>query len=319
MKTTIIRLLFLAGFCAAFYSCQKDQSATKPITSASPNLAFRSDDCDCDAVLDAIVFDGEMFHFDDYSSLQATEHCLAQLVDEHLAAFTAEYGHLADDAYNEVAEELQFDENEPLIAFEEQRGINSLRAAMEAEVNQWLDEMGPEFDFGSYPDDYMIMSDPLRTLINADGNIQIAGQSMNYTALRKASKPEDDGKCKSNIVQLDTFAVSANQRIIVKASSFDAVFWQRVASRVENYEWIRNKWRKRRTTMTAEVGGQYREIHCTVLYEQMYDIKTKRARNVCVGDSFGRSNGQGQGRLIQGNCWMEGIGTLGSTVGRVCL
>lgn len=71
--------------------------------------------------------------------------------------------------------------------------------------------------------------------------------------------------------------------------------------------------------MTAEVGGQYREIHCEVLYEQMYDIKTKRARNVCVGDSFGRSNGQGQGRLIQGNCWMEGIGTLGNTVGRVCL
>ena len=104
MKITIIRLLFLAGFCAAFYSCQKDQSATKPITSASPNLAFRSDDCDCDAVLDAIVFVCEMFHFDDYSSLQATEHCLAQLVDEHLAAFTAEYGHLADDAYNEVAE-----------------------------------------------------------------------------------------------------------------------------------------------------------------------------------------------------------------------
>lgn len=322
MKTSFIKGFSLLLFGAlALFSCEKEQVQPTATNNTPTTVELRNEDCDCDALLASIESDGEMLYFPDGEVLLQAEKCLNERVDAYVDAFVSEHGEMEDEAFNDLADELGFEENEPLRLQEQEWGINSLRGTIDAAIDQWLDESGEDLNTANFPDDYYIKSDALRTMINSNAQINISGQTMDYSALRRSGNDdnEDDGECKANVHKCDPFIINNSQnRMIVDACTYDAVFFQKATVKVHAYEWIRNKWRKRRTMITAEIGGQFRDIHCNNLYEVVSDTETKRRRSLCASDSFSRI-GHPQGRILQGVCQIESAGTIAGHQRRVCL
>lgn len=71
--------------------------------------------------------------------------------------------------------QYNLDEYKPLIDFENQYGLHSLRKELKQQEDAWLAIQGDDFDDND-PDNYYIFDTVLRTLLNKDGEVMIAGK-----------------------------------------------------------------------------------------------------------------------------------------------
>ena len=106
-----ISVLAMLAFAFIFSSCEKEpiQPASAPFQLAALEGDEEEPDCDFDALIPAVVSDGEMLPFDDWETVFATAHCLEVLVEDHIEAFAESLGEVSEEEYNILAEEMAFD------------------------------------------------------------------------------------------------------------------------------------------------------------------------------------------------------------------
>jgi len=123
---------------------------------------------------------GGMLEFTDETAFNNLLNRLEQAYEDHQSNFVDSYNHLTDDQINNLAQAQGFDEFLPLKEFENYFGLQSYRQLIENQENQWL--QNNILDLNTDPDgNSPIVEDVLRTLVNQNGDFQVASNSNSRT------------------------------------------------------------------------------------------------------------------------------------------
>jgi len=235
-----------------------------------------------------------MLSFADQVHFRHVYDCLETAYEAHLDAFGAQYGYLSEDDYNDMADQLGFVEEQPLIEFEGAIPFNSYRAAFAAQEEVWLANGGdPEFG----PDASNRFEDDLEaTLMNSDGAVMIGGVIHLTTAdgrviefcscamyerylLDPASVDPNDpcvtfhknlyygnGAC-CRSYQMDKGGDEYDQgsRKITWTLLFEYNnTWDvsRTFAKIRHWRWRNGRWKARSAEMLAQVPGTYSTVDC---------------------------------------------------------
>lgn len=120
----------------------------------------------------AIIKQDGMLKFQSSTHLRQVLAALEQEDDNWNDAFEAQWGYLSDSLYNAKAEELNFNEDQALINFENRFTLTSLRARISTAEDVWLDT--PNASESADPDLKTTVDDDIfRALINTNGEFRI--------------------------------------------------------------------------------------------------------------------------------------------------
>lgn len=272
MTTSILKkTTFLLSIISIFFACEKANIQTNTaIEEEALTVNFRTDDCDCDTKIANVESDGEMLYFASTEELFAVEECLKQRVDAHVAAFDEAHADLDDESFNELADELGFDENQPLRDQEAIWGITSLFTTLDDAFNQWLEESGEELDMTTYPCDHQILSEPLRALISSDGLVVVDEELQDLSPLANSNKKGDKeivGLCKPNNYEYKGYTFNNGthtQRMIVEGSVYQVWIYQRAGAKTRSLR-LNNRGNfvnYRLRGIQSTISGNYRNTHC---------------------------------------------------------
>ncbi|ARV11743.1 hypothetical protein BTO09_05015 [Gilvibacter sp. SZ-19] len=113
-----------------------------------------------------------MLDFPDMETFKSTVALLEEQVEAYDDEFLASWGHLEDEALDEMEDELKYDPAQPLIDFENQFvGFTSLRKLLREKEDEWL--ANDILDDKNDPDNHYIFDDEVRTVVNEFGNVKI--------------------------------------------------------------------------------------------------------------------------------------------------
>lgn len=135
-----------------------------------------------------LSFETEQDFINAYNQLEAAMEANATHIRNMIGTVTDE------DELDAKFAQFGLDEFKPLKDFENQYGLRSLRKEIKEQEEAWLAVQGDEFDDND-PDDHHIFDTVLRTLLNKDGEVMIAG---------KIIRNEEWGKV--NILNMDAGA-----------------------------------------------------------------------------------------------------------------
>jgi hypothetical protein len=114
-----------------------------------------------------------MLVFTDADHFQEVYDCLEAAVEAHLDVFEAQWGYLSEDDFDNMAEQLGFVDEQPLIDFENALVFTSYRKVQAALEDAWLDAGGDPSD-GPFQTD-LFHDDVMATLMNTEGAVMIGG------------------------------------------------------------------------------------------------------------------------------------------------
>jgi hypothetical protein len=116
---------------------------------------------------------GTILAFSSLAHYQTTYDCLQAAYADHYSAMMAQYVGLSEEDLNDLLDQIAFDEDAPLLDFEQQIGFNSYRTYFRALEDAWLlNGMDPATD----PDNTCLFNDPVeQTLMGANGAVMVAG------------------------------------------------------------------------------------------------------------------------------------------------
>ena len=86
-------------------------------------------------------------------------------------AFLDQYSEYDDEALNEIEEEIGYNDNQPLIDFEQSFGFSSLRDHIATLEADWL--QNDELDNATDPDNHFIVDEVVRTFLNVAAEVKI--------------------------------------------------------------------------------------------------------------------------------------------------
>lgn len=111
--------------------------------------------------------------------------------DQYSDAFASQYSGLNADQLADIEETTGFNDDKPYIDFENMYGINSLRALLASQEDNWLTTTAGDETAGTDPDDLYMADYEIRTLVNSDGYIKVG--TMYYVFLSDNSYYSYDG------------------------------------------------------------------------------------------------------------------------------
>lgn len=161
-----LRWLLIAGILIVI-GCAKQTPSVSP---TSQPAASRAAD-----YYDQVSIENGMLVF---PSMEVFNTVLSELESDRLediVGFNETWGHLSEEEYNAKIEELGFNEDQALVAWENNYGFASLRKKISNDEAQWLAAGGEDFD--NDPDNHFIVDGVFRTLLNENLEIQI-GESI---------------------------------------------------------------------------------------------------------------------------------------------
>lgn len=194
---------------------------------------------------------GTMMSFSTIQEYENTIQYLMDAVEAHQDAFYLQYGDLSDDEMDAIAQNIGYDDYQPLIDFEEQHGFtNSMRKNMKALEEIWLanEELDPETD----PDNDNVFDIFDQTLYNEVGELMLAGKVLSY------DKPNFDYEILSDyensLVKINNGEDVSNDPNIdlFEKSSSSCIFWK------EQHDWHQfsnNRKVKRKVKVRRYWGG----------------------------------------------------------------
>lgn len=225
--------------------------------------------------------------FQDMETFNATLAELERQTKELDNAFVEYYSDLEEEALNDKEDEIGFSEEQPLFVFENTVGFNSLHQQIAFEEEQWLNQ--EELDFENDPNNHFIMEEEVRTLLNADGEVQIGNSIYKLTEegyfeiidgdlktlsvldggdLKSLNLPKnvifvgDDSNCNeckasgcNSQKRNSDYKSSGSYRIKWVVSHWTYPWTRRVAAKVDNFKKKKNHWKKYRTNCWARVYG----------------------------------------------------------------
>ncbi|RKF37141.1 hypothetical protein BCY89_05680 [Sphingobacterium siyangense] len=111
---------------------------------------------------------------------------LDQLIDEHNDAFDQQTANMTDVEADDYADEIGFDEDLPLVKFEEDLGFCSLRQRIDIMEEEWLSQQGDgawNLDFN--PDSHYIDDETERALLSVASEFIVGNCKIGYTYIKK--------------------------------------------------------------------------------------------------------------------------------------
>lgn len=260
-KRTLLPLAIFSIGCLSIFSCEKEElSVNTPVVETAPEVEFRYNE---DAPLEGVEFDGEMLAFESWDHVEAVETYLANQVEAHNDAFHDQYPDLDDEAYNDLIEEMGFNEYLPLDNFEDQYSFNSKRKQMDALVEAWLAELGDELDLETFPDNFSLQGAAIRSLFNESGQMRVGDEVLEIEDLE--GSPEN-APCVTRSFNRTGFMYNHGFMAIIETGAVTPIFpfVQRATSNVISIQ-RRNfgtPWRLFRVNLRATVNGTFRDKHC---------------------------------------------------------
>ncbi|HOC40864.1 MAG TPA: hypothetical protein PKK38_05720 [Bacteroidales bacterium] len=225
--------------------------------------------------------------FQDMRTFNVTLAELERQTKELDNAFVEYYSELEEEALNDKEKEIGFSEEQPLFVFENTLGFNSLHKKIAIEEEQWLNQ--EELDFENDPNNHFVMEDEVRTILNADGEVQIGnsiyklteegyfeiidgdlktlsvldgGNSNNLNLPKNVIFVGDDSNCNecktsdcNSNKRNSNYEGSDKYRIKWVVSHWTYPWTRRVAAKVDNFKKKNNHWEKYRTNCWARVYG----------------------------------------------------------------
>ena len=242
----------------------------------------------CLKSLNGVSFDGNMLVFQSGSQFTDVMQCLSDQVDTYGSDFDSQTNSMTDDQANDYAQSTGFDEDQPLINFENNLGFYSLRAKLSAATDQWLNN--PVLDEANNPDNHVIIDDVLRALLSPGGKVNVAGQVYDFT--NPSSVPEGGFSCYL-LGRTSKFKRYGNDKkqLWVGISLVGLPFAGHSAAKVKgaSYRLARGgrAWEKYRTDLYADIGGDVRDGACAnVLTFTNFKNRKRSSKIVCRKFSF---------------------------------
>lgn len=173
MRQLPLPLLFMAALISVFMACKKE------VTLESTDRGVVKDDLSGGDVrpgvrgcMERVRLECGMLSFADQDHYQLVYDCLEAAYEAHLDGFEAQYGYLSEDDFNDMADQLGFVDEQPLIDFEGVLGFTSWRAQYDAALDAFIDAGGDPEQFGQAD----LFADVVSgTLHNEHGAVMIAG------------------------------------------------------------------------------------------------------------------------------------------------
>tara|TARA_B110000902_G_scaffold156768_2_gene179802 strand:+ start:4766 stop:5602 length:837 start_codon:yes stop_codon:yes gene_type:complete len=157
MKQKILKYSLLTTILGVtIWSCKKEQTTTATQTIPTNQITVLNSNNRSN---------GMVLSFPDMNTFKETVEDLENQVEYLDNNFINTYSHLSEDEINVIEEEIGFNENQPLIDFENQHGFSSLRAKIDEESEIYNQIEYPSEDIID-PDDDVIFDDNIRTVLN---------------------------------------------------------------------------------------------------------------------------------------------------------
>lgn len=120
-----------------------------------------------------------MLEFSNPQEYDETIELLVQKMDKWNDEFVDKYSSLSDEELNQKEEELGFNDQQPLIDFENSKGFSSMRQAFFLEEEEWLnhEELDPTTD----PSNKYTFSEEEMALLNKNGEVKIGKSILKLT------------------------------------------------------------------------------------------------------------------------------------------
>ena len=105
---------------------------------------------------------------------------LEQQMETYDDAFLAQYGNLNDSLLNEKEEEINYNDQQPLIDFENSLNFtNSMRQTYVVDEENWLNH--DTLDFSSDPENIYVFENEEMSMLNVDGEVKIGTSLFKFT------------------------------------------------------------------------------------------------------------------------------------------
>ncbi len=221
-----------------------------------------------------------LLSFKNLAVLKATLNDLSRQVEELDSVFVETYKDLDDEGINQKEEELNFNEEKPLIDFANNLDFNSLYQKIANEEEIWLNN--DELDIENDPDNHFIIDEVERAVLNIDNEIMVGDtiykltengvfkitdgktshlanldeNNLSENVLFEGNGNENRGDCRSGLHN-SWWKRSGSKRIKWVVSHWSHIWSpRRVAAKTKNYKkrsWF--GWKKYRTKCWARVHG----------------------------------------------------------------
>jgi hypothetical protein len=276
-------IIALIGLMAACTKNIQEPSITD-IKSGTPIPVQALSTSPCGDVIKSVAFDGTMLVFQDGNQFSRVMECLAQQVDDYGDAFDNQVGGMTDEQAETYAQSIGFDEDQPLINFENNLGFYSLRTKIESDLVQWLNH--PVLDENTDPDNHVVIDDVLRALLNPAGKVNIGGTVYDFNSINDMPRPEGglfscymNGRFARNITYDNN-----KKRLWVRTSLVGIPFSGHSVAKTKavNYKLARGgrKWQKFRTETFIQLNGGFRDFSCDHIGTFTSEKKKKRRKLV---------------------------------------
>lgn len=176
MQRLPLSLLFFAAVATVFIACKKEPLREAVDQTGIVKSGERPSGKDC---YKGVRIECGMLSFTDQAHFQEVYDCLEAAYEAHLDGYEAQYGYLSEDDYNDMADQLGFVDEQPLIDFEGALGVTSYRAHLAALEDAWL--ANGAIDSSNPLLNDVFVDDILATLFNKDGAVMVGGV-INYWA-----------------------------------------------------------------------------------------------------------------------------------------
>lgn len=236
-------------------------------------------------------------------------------IETHCDAFeNSQPTTLTDEEYEAISEQLNFDEDKPLIDFETDLEFCSLRKKLYDLETTWLAQQGDgSWDENSDPDNHFIDDDTERTLFNEGVEIAIGSregtfviykffdwgyvqiQNEDYEALQQINLtgvvPENNPNvvivrevlnstpgCKDQVTYRNYFDTGDRTRIktVTKIKPPFGLFFSKAKAKTKYYR-KKGVWVRGKTTITARIEGKYHDS-CEFETEENLNRTKKRSK-----------------------------------------
>lgn len=261
LKNSFIAIALMFTFFF-FVSCEQtftDSIIEKELKDVNSSLDKNNSTSVCNELFNEILVEDGKLKFTDLNHYKEVLECLESQVETHNDAFETENSAMTPEQMDDYAEQIGFNEWQPLLDFESNFNFLSRRELVATNIQIWLDN--PVLDFENDPDLVDGGINPiLRTLLNTNGDVVIGGTTYNFFR-----NPPLNHECfkvgyKSDKAQYNN---GQNQfKMILYANSLNPIVWS-VQTSVTNYKKKSNgNWALARTRLFIQVGGSVRDTSC---------------------------------------------------------
>lgn len=177
MKKTI-HFLLLTFMLSAFMSCRTDDKIVDSHNESSLNnkiLVVTLPKNPNSSKNGGVQYTGKFLSFETLEDFQKTYDSLEQSLESNAQYIKSKVGIVTDeDQIDAKFAQYNLDEFKPLIDFENQYNFTSLRKHLQQAEKNWLAIQGDVVDDND-PDNHFIIDETLRTLLNENSEVMIAG------------------------------------------------------------------------------------------------------------------------------------------------